>query len=123
MKKLAVLAIMILSLPFLFATIHNVNASGFGLYKNAPPSSIERLKALNRARALGQGNLTDDFISQYSNSRMPSYTVQASMVSSPPVLVEILTAAAMTCIAVAALYLTFKDRRARAHDRDELLLH
>lgn len=123
LKTLVILGIMIFSLSALSIVVRDVNASSYGIYKNVPPSAIERLKALNHARALAQGNLTDDFVTQYTNARMPSYSVQASMSSSPPVLVEILTGVVMASIAVVALYLTFKDRRTHVHERDEILVH
>lgn len=105
MKALAILTILILFLSAFSTSIWNVHAAGYGL----SPDLSARMKA--GAQAKIQGNSTEDFISQYSDQRMPSYSERARMSSlSPQVLIEILAAVIIASLAAYAAYLHRSER-------------
>jgi hypothetical protein len=105
LKLLAVLGLLVLALSALAVPIGRVGAAGTGLYKNVPPWWTERLKAMN------QGNSTDDFVGQYSNPSMPSYSEQARLSNpSSSILIQILAAVLIVLFAAFAVYLYGTDK-------------
>jgi len=99
------LTILVLFLSAFSPLIWNVRAAGYGL----SPDLSERMKAGAQSKA--QGNSTEDFISQYSDQRMPSYGERASMLFLPPqVLIEILVAIIIASLAAFAAYLYRSER-------------
>jgi hypothetical protein len=118
LKLLAILGLLVLALSALAMPIGRVSAAGTGLYKNVPPWWTERLKAIN------QGNSTDDFVGQYPNPNMPSYSEQDRLSNQPPqLLIEIIAAAIIVVLAVFTGYLYKTEKSPEKVMKESTKLH
>jgi hypothetical protein len=98
LRILVILAVLF-AIAILPVLVRNVNAGGYGIWKNTPPSLTERLRAYN------QDNSTQEYIPHYTDAHAPS--IEDKVRFSEPTTSILLQASVLGGIAILVVFAVY----------------